>query len=144
MHSKIVGLKHAACYIIVLKMCYVVGASEWQKAVRDTSGGRPKMSTTFSDLPDVPLRIIFKYLSKIDIANLQELGDDWIKEASIAYVGELGTFFLSTYLCFMQAYNYSNTMTITFINYFTHSKQNICCKAMDRLWCKTCTNYSKN
>ena len=47
-----------------------------------------KIYTTLSNLPDVPLRIIFSFLSKLDHAHLQEVGDSRLKEVSVQYVGE--------------------------------------------------------
>ena len=47
-----------------------------------------QLYTTLSDIPEVPLRIIFSFLSKLDHANLQEAGDSRLKEVSIHYIGE--------------------------------------------------------
>ena len=47
---------------------------------------------TLGDLPDVPLRIIFNYLSNVDIFNLRKLGDDRLTEYSLHILGELGMF----------------------------------------------------
>ena len=44
--------------------------------------------STLSNLPEVPLRIIFSFLCKLDHAHLQEAGDHRLKEASVHYVGE--------------------------------------------------------
>ena len=37
-------------------------------------------STTLADLPDVPLRIILKYLSDLDIYNLGQVGNTHLYE----------------------------------------------------------------
>ena len=46
-------------------------------------------SVELSDLPDVPLRVIFKYLSDLDIYNLGQVGNFRLHEIAKGYV-ELG------------------------------------------------------